>query len=365
MKKKKKDEKPRKAYKFRIYPTNEQKTIFAKTFGCARFIYNQMLSDRNEGKPLRTPANYKLEYEWLMEVDSLALCNAQMNLVQAFQNHKDNPKHFGKPRFKSRKNRQSYSTNNQNGSVRIEDEKIKLPKVGWVKIVQHREIEPNSTIKTVTISKTPSNEYFVSILVEYENQVLKIIPETFVGLDYSMHELYVSSDGEIPEYPQFYRKSEKKLKKTQRQFSKKVKGSHNREKYRRRLSKVHEKVANQRSDFLHKLSFRLVNKYDCICIEDLNMQAMSKSLKFGKSVHDNGWGMFTRMLEYKCQWNGKTLVKIDKFEPTSQKCHCCGYKNPETKDLSVRSWHCPKCGAYHDRDMNAAINIREAGKKLI
>ncbi|MBR1858429.1 MAG: transposase, partial [Selenomonadaceae bacterium] len=186
--------------------------------------------------------------------------------------------HFGKPQFKSRKNRQSYSTNNQKGSVRIEEGRIKLPKVGWVKVVQHREIEAKSTIKTVTISKTPSSEYFVSILVEYEKQVLQVIPRNVVGLDYSMKELYVSSEVEIPEYPH----------------------------------------------------------YNCICIEELNMKAISKALKFGKSVHDNGWGMFTRMLEYKCEWYGKTLVKIEKYEPTSQKCHCCGYKNPETKDMSVR-----------------------------
>ena len=354
-----------KAYKFRISPTLEQKIKFAKTFGCVRFIYNHLLSDKLDKKEAKTPSAYKLEYEWLAEVDSLALCNAQMNLKKAFENHRKNPKHFGKPRYKSRKNRQSYSTNNQKGSVRIENGEIKLPKVGWVKIVQHREIEPESTIRTVTVSKTPSGEYFVSILIEYENQVLKVIPKKIVGLDYSMKELYVSSDGENPEYPHFYRNSEKKLSQVQRQYSRKAKGSNNRKKYRIKLSKIHEKVANQRRDFLQKLSYHLIATYDCICIEDLNMQAMSKALKFGKSVHDNGWGMFTRMLEYKCEWYGKTLVKIDKFEPTSQKCHCCGYKNPETKDLSVREWRCPKCGAYHDRDINAAINIREAGRKLL
>ena len=361
----KKEELPRKAYKFRIYPTAEQKTMFAKTFGCVRFIYNHLLSDRLDKRPTKTPAAYKLEYKWLREVDSLALCNAQMNLKKAFENHRKNPKHFGKPRFKSRKNRQSYATNNQKGSIRIEEGKIKLPKVGFVKVVQHREIEPKSTIKTVTISKTPSGEYYVSILIEYENQVLKTIPKSFVGLDYSMKELYVSSEGEAARYPRFYRKAEKKLARMQRRFSRKVKGSKNREKCRRRLSKQHGHVANQRSDFLHKDSCRLVSTYDCICIEDLNMKAMSRALKFGKSVHDNGWGMFTRMLEYKCEWFGKTFIKIDKFEPTSQKCHCCGYKNAETKDMSVRSWRCPKCGVEHDRDINAAINIREAGKRLL
>jgi len=354
-----------KAYKYRIYPTTKQKIFFAKTFGCVRFVYNRMLSDKLGNKKSVTPARYKEEFEWLCEVDSLALCNAQMNLQQAFRNHKQNPKHFGKPRFKSRKNRQSYSTNNQKGSVRIENGQIKLPKIGRVKIVQHREIPGNCTIKTVTVSKTPTNEYYVSVSVEYESQVLKVVPKKFVGLDYSMHELYVSSDGDIPSYPKFYRKSEKKLAKFQRWFSRKVKDGNNREKFRKRLSKIHKKTANRRKDFLHKLSHNLVKKYDCVCVEDLNMQAMSKALKFGKSVHDNGWGIFTRMLEYKCEWYGKTFVKIDKFEPTSQKCHCCGYKNSATKDLNVRKWRCPKCGAYHDRDINAAINIREAGKKLI
>ena len=354
-----------KAYKFRIYPTAEQKEFFVKTFGCVRFIYNRMLIDKLEKKESLTPTKYKEEFEWLAEVDSLALCNAQMNLQKAFSNHRKNPKHYGKPRLKSRRNRQSYSTNNQKGSVRIENGKIKLPKIGFVKIKQHREIEKNSVIKTVTISKTPTDEYYVSILIEYENQVQKVVPKSFVGLDYSMHELYVSSDGEIPKYPKFYRKSERKLARIQRRFSRKVKGSNNREKFRKSLSRIHEKTANRRKDFLHKLSYNLVAKYDCICVEDLNMQGMSKALKFGKSVHDNGFGMFQRMLEYKCEWFGKTFVKIDKYEPSSQKCHCCGYKNSATKELSVRKWRCPNCGEYHNRDINAAINIREAGKKLI
>ena len=362
---KKKSDKPNKAYKFRMYPTAEQKKYFAKAFGCVRFVYNRMLADKLAKKKSVTPAQYKKEFEWLAEVDSLALCNAQVNLQKAFENHRKNSKHFGRPRFKSRKNRQSYSTNNQKGSVRIENSKIKLPIIGFVKIKQHRNIDKNCTIKTVTISKTPTNEYYISILVEYESQQQKVVPKSFVGLDYSMHELYVSSDGDKPKYPKFYRKSEKKLVKVQRQFSRKVKGSNNREKFRKRLSKIHERTANRRKDFLHKLSYHLVAEYDCICVEDLDMQGMSKALKFGKSVHDNGFGMFQQMLKYKCDWFGKTFVKIDKFEPSSQKCHCCGYKNPATKDLRVRQWRCPNCGAYHDRDINAAINIREAGKKLI
>ena len=192
-----------------------------------------------------------------------------------------------------------------------------------------------------------------------------MIPENFVGLDYSMHKLFVSSDGEIPEYPRFYRCSEKKLARMQRRFSRKVEDSHNREKLRKRLSKIHTKTANRRKDFLHKQSYNLVMKYDCISVEDLNMLAMGRALKFGKSVYDNGWGMFCRMLEYKSEWHGKIFVVIGKFEPTSQRCHCCGYKNSAVKNLSVRQWKCEQCGAIHDRDINAAINIREAGRKLI
>lgn len=336
--------------------------MFTKTFGCVRFIYNKMLEDRLT----KTPAAYKKVFEWLKEVDCFALCNAQMNLMQAFRNHKRNPKHFRAPHFKSRRNRQSYSTNNQRNKIRIENGKLRLPKVGWIKIVAHRKIE--GIIKSVTVVKNPSNKYYnpsnkyyVSILVEYENQVLKVVPKNFVGLDYSMHELYVSSDGQVPNYPRFYRKSEKKLIGIHRKFSRKVRGSHNWEKFRCRLSKAHERVANQRRDFLHKLSAQLVERYDAICIEDLNMSAMSRALSFGKSVHDNGWGTFTRMLEYKCKWHGKHFIKIGKFEPTSQTCHVCGYKNLATRDLKVRKWCCPQCGTYHDRDINAAINIRNVG----
>ena len=183
-----------KAYKFRIYPNAEQKIIFAKTFGCVRFVYNRMLADKLDKKKSVTPAKYKEEFEWLREVDSLALCSAQMNLNRAFENHRKNAKHFGKPRFKSKKSKQSYSTNNQKGSVRIENGQIKLPKVGWVKIKAHRQVE--GTIKTVTISKTPSGKYYVSIMTEYENQVLPTVPKKFLGLDYAMNGLFVASTGE-------------------------------------------------------------------------------------------------------------------------------------------------------------------------
>ena len=342
--------------------------MFAKTFGCVRFVYNRMLSDKWEKKKSVTPAQYKDEFEWLREVDSLALCNTQMNLKRAFENRRKSPKHFGKPHFKSKKSKQSYSTNNQKGSVRIEDGKIRLPKIGLVKIKLHR--QSVGTIKTVTITKTPSDKYYVSMLTEYENQVLPIVPKKFVGLDYSLGELFVSSEGERADYPKYYRRAQKRLRRVQKKFSRSKKFGSNREKIRVMLSRVYEKVTNRRKDFLHKLSSRLVNKNDAIAIEDLDLQAMAKHKRggrfsFGKSISDNGWGMFTRMLEYKLDWQGKSLVKIDKWYPSSQLCSQCDYQNSNTKNLSIRQWICPKCGAHHDRDVNAAINIKNEGMRIL
>ena len=310
-----------KAYRYRLYPTTEQKMMFAKTFGCARFIYNKMLGDRLDyykktGKKLNnTPAQYKEEFPWLKEVDSLALANAQMNLNKAYNNFFRNRKHFGKPRFKSKKTgHASYSTNNQHGSVRIEGNKVKLPKIGFVKVCLHRPLMEKSTIKTVTISKTASGKYYISILVEYENQILPIIPKKFLGLDFAMHGLYVASDEDDADNPNFLRQAEKRLARAQRKLSKRQKGSRNRDKQRQRVAVLHEKISNQRRDFLHKKARYLVDRYDAIGIEDISVKTMAKHKKggkfsFGKSVADNGWNMFTNLLEYKLAWQGKHLVK--------------------------------------------------------
>lgn len=360
-----------KAYKFRIYPNVEQQTIFAKTFGCVRFIYNRMLSDKikhyeeTKQKLNNTPAQYKSEFEWLKEVDSMALCNAQMNLQTAYNNFFRSPK-VGFPKFKSKKtNRKSYTTNCINGNITVENGYIKLPKVGLVKLKQHRLIPSDYKLKSVTVSQTPSGKYYASVLFEYENQVREQIPQTFIGLDFSMRELYKDSNGNEPKYPRYYRQAEKKLMREQRKLSLMQKGSKNREKQRIRVARLHEKVANQRKDFLHKQSRQIANAYDCVCVEDLNMKAMAQSLNFGKSVSDNGWGMFIIFLQYKLADLGKQLVKVDKFFASSQICSCCGYKNSETKNLSVRAWDCPECGTHHHRDVNAAINIRNEGMRLI
>lgn len=361
-----------KAYKFRIYPNDEQKVFFNKCFGCVRFIYNKILEDKiayykSCKQMLRnTPASYKSKYVWLKEVDSLALSNAQLNLQRAFTNFFNQPK-VGFPKFKSKhKNRKSYTTNNQKGSITLENNLLKLPKVsGLIKVKQHRVIPKYCKIKSATISMTPSGKYYASILCEYESSISEIKPKTFIGLDYSMHELYVDSNGNIPKYPRYYRNSEKKLKREQRRLSLMQKGSANRQKQRLKVARLHEKIANQRRDFIHKATRQIANAYDCVCIESLNMQSMSKSLHFGKSVHDNGWGMFTEILKYKLEDLGKKLIKVDKFFASSQLCSCCGYKNPATKDLSLREWECPICGTYHDRDTNAAINIRAEGMRLL
>ena len=360
-----------KAYKFRIYPNAEQQIILAKTFGCVRFIYNQMLSDKinhyeeTKQKLNNTPAQYKSKFPWLKEVDSLALANAQMNLQTAYNSFFRNPK-IGFPKFKSKKsNHRSYTTNCVNGNISIDNGFLKLPKVGLVKLKQHRLILSNYKLKSVTISQTPSGKYYASVLFEYENQIQEQELHDFLGLDFSMHGLYKDSNGNEPAYPRYYRQAEERLKREQRKLSLMQKGSKNRSKQRIKVANLHEKVANQRKDFLHKQSRQIVNAYDCVCIENLDMKAMSQSLNFGKSVADDGWGMFVTFLKYKLEETGKRLVKVNKFFASSQICNVCGYKNTATKNLSIRAWDCPECGAHHDRDINAAINIRNEGMRLV
>ena len=359
-----------KAFKFRIYPNTEQQIVIAKTFGCVRFIYNRMLAERMEhyketGKSLNnTPAQYKKEFEWLKEVDSLALANAQLNLNKAYKNF-FRDKAIGFPKFKSKKsNHRRYTTNRVNGNIKLERGTIQLPKLGAVKIKQHRDIPDDYRLKSVTISRTPTGKYYASILYEYENHIEPVEPEIFLGLDYSMKELFVSSDGTSAEYPRYYRQSLTKLKREQKKLSNCEKGSHNRNKQRIKVAKLHEKVANQRKDFLHKLSRQITNAADVVCIEDLNMKGMAQALNFGKSVSDNGFGIFVSMLDYKLREQGKQVVKIDKWFPSSKICSSCS-EVKEALLLSEREYHCEACDTTLDRDYNASINIRTEGIRML
>ena len=370
------------AYKYRIYPDGNQEILFAKTFGCCRKIWNLMLGDINkaykdEHKKLKpTPAQYKKQYPYLKEVDSLALANVQMNLNKAFSDFfrfRKKGKFRGYPKFKSRrKSRKSYTTNNQNGTVALGKDFIRLPKVGNVKAVIHRIPDESWTLKSAAISQERDGSYYCSVLFEYESNVTSVTltSDNVIALDYKSDGLYVDDKGNHPDNHKFYRESARKLAKAQKKLSRKA-GSKNETKsnnYLKQLEKVnriHSHIANQRNDFLHKQSDAITKRYDVICVETLNMRAISnKKFHNGKATMDNGYGMFLNMLEYKAANRGKYFVKVAWNYPSFQRCHNCGKIHPEMKELSKREIHC-ECGYDNDRDVNAALNIRSEGLRIL
>ena len=357
-----------KAYKFRLMPNAEQIVLINKTFGCVRFVYNNLLSDRishyqSTGQALKKEVSeYKTTYPFLKEVDSLALANAKLNLDNAYKNFFEKRSKF--PTFHKKGRQDSYTTNVVNGNIEIVSSGIKLPKLGVVKAKLHRTIGNNEKIKSVTISRV-AGKYYVSIVTELpKTDIPKVNPHTsddrIIGIDFSVPHFYVDSFGNQVEYPKAYRQSEAKLKSEQKKLSKKVYKSNNYYKQLIKVEKIHQRVANQRKDFLHKLSHNLVRDYDVLCFEDLDLNAMKRSLRFGKTISDEGFGIFRTFVQYKAERAGKHFIKINKWLPSTKTCHCCGYKN-DGIDLSTREWDCPQCGQHHLRDKNAAINIRNWG----
>ena len=383
-----------KAYKYRLYPDKAQREYFSVCFSATRFIWNKMLYDRMEyyketGKSKTfTPAGYKSANPWLKEADSLALANVQLDLDRSYRaffsesSHNYTDKAIAKakrqgrelsfydlekhPKFKSKKDDawRSYTTNNQNGTVAMSDKHVRLPKIGLVRCRVHRAVPDGCTIKSATVSRSDSGKYFVSVLVECGSPVAAVASETAIGLDYSMRELYVDHEGRCPDYRRFFRASEEKLARAQRKLSGMEKGSNNYRKQKTQIAKIHEKIANQRRDFLHKESDSITKGHDVVCVEDLDMKAMAQSHNYGKSVSDNGWGMFTRFMEYKQGWKGHYFVKVERLFPSSKLCHVCGWKK-DGLALSDREWDCEQCGTHHLRDINAARNIRARGLEIL
>ncbi|NTQ20361.1 IS200/IS605 family element transposase accessory protein TnpB [Enterococcus faecium] len=372
-----------KAYKFRLYPTEEQEIFFAKSFGCVRKVYNLMLDDRKKAyeevkndsskkMSFPTPAKYKEEFPFLKEIDSLALANAQLNLDKAYKNF-FRDKSVGFPRFKSKKNSvQSYTTNNQNGTVALIDNKfIKVPKLkSLIRIKLHR--QPKGIIKSATISRHSSGKYYISLLCKEEVSELPK-SNSAVGIDLGITDFAILSDGRKFDNNQFTSKMEKKLKREQRKLSRrallaKQKGidlfeASNYQKQKCKVARLHEKVMNQRTDFLNKLSTEMIKNHDIICIEDLNTKGMLRNHKLAKSISDVSWSSFVTKLQYKADWYGREIIKIDKWFPSSQICSECGHKDGK-KPLDIREWTCLICHAHHDRDINASINILTEGLRL-
>ena len=357
-----------KGIKFRAYPNKEQQNLINQTLGCCRLIYNKGLAMRNEAyvngskvgysqtSAMLTELKKTSDFAFLKEVDSIALQQSLRDLDRGFVNFFQ--KRASHPTFKSKhNNHQSYRTVNQGDNIRIVDKYIKLPKLGYVKIKQSMEV---GKINNVTIERTPSGKYFVVLNVDFEPE-LQANKGGSIGIDVGIKEFYSDSNGNVVQNPKYLEKSMRKLVREQRRLSRKQKGSNNRNKQCVKVALVHEKITNQRNDFLQKQSTMLVRENQTICIEDLNVKGMIRNHKLAKSIASVSWSRFFTMLEYKATWYGNDLIKVPTMYPSSQTCSCCGHRNPLVKNLAIRNWECPECHAKHNRDINASINILNKG----
>lgn len=370
-----------KSIKLRLYPNKKQQTLINKTFGCTRFVYNHYLDKKiktykNENKNIscnqasKDLTLLKKELIWLKDVDKFSLQNSLKDLNQAYENFFKND--FGFPKFRSKnKSKKSYKTNFTNNNIEIFENYIKLPKLGKVKYKDNSFIK--GKILNVTISQSKTGKYFAAIT--YEKKIKEFRKTgSEIGIDLGLIDFCILSNGTKVSNPRYYKKLEQKLVKEQKKLSKKQKlaldsnkklsDCKNYQKQKIKVAKIHEKIANKRADFLHKLTTNIVKNHDLICIEDLNVKGMVKNKKLAKSISDVSWSEFIRQLSYKCEWYGKILIKVNRYYPSTKTCSCCGHKI-ENLTLSNRVWICPTCNTFHDRDINAAINILNEGKTQI
>lgn len=359
-------------YRFELRPTQKQKVLLDKHFGCVRFVYNHFLNERKEQYQAdKKSDNYYAQSKtltslkkqtntvWLQEVNSQTLQFALRSLDTAYLNFFRGNAKF--PRFKSRKRKNSFTVPQHTKLIDGIDGKVHVPKFKeGIKCIVHREVK--GEVGKMTFSKTPTGRYYVSILSE-EHYQAKEKTGAVCGIDVGLKDFAITSDNKKFKNNRYTKKYERQLKKAQQHFSRKQKGSNGFEKQKFKVAKIYEKIANTRQDVLHKVSHQLVSSYDVIAVEDLNVKGMMSNRKLSKHIADASWGTFVNLLQYKCDWYGKELVKVDRFYPSSKTCSSCGSINQELK-LSDREWTCNSCGVVHDRDLNASKNILKEGLKI-